>query len=236
MKSFQDTKEYIYRLLTQSLQEDKNIKCLFIHGSFVTGTSSKQAYRDERYFLDNRYLFSIIRRTEASYDVDCLLISKNQKKTAEYFQKMKFDFDGVYLTLNIISNDIYIKELKRQGTNALKRIILFKKVDILKGKESIIKGRNLLKNISEEELELNKNYQSEFDTRKKFLSILGEQGIKQIKIERQFFDQFCPIITKEIACEANTGFPAGRAKVVLPEPMGLKAKINLNDMSVVELD
>jgi len=236
MTDFATTKKYILELLNKASAEEKSIQSFFIHGSFVTGTTSKQAYRDERYYLHNKYLFSVIKRVDASYDVDCIAISSDPEATKNYFNDLAFNFDGIFLTINVITKDTFTNELLRAGTNAIRRILLFKTIDILKGEDIILEGKQALKSISQQDYLENESYQQEFSTKKKLLTIIGEQGINEIRIDKDFFSQFCPIITKEISEGTNTGFPMNRTKVVLPKPMYLKARIDMDTLSTRNLE
>ena len=236
MKIYNKIKKGILRLLYQYIKKDPNVLCFFIHGSFVTGHISKYAYRDERYFLDEKYRFSLIKQVKAFCDVDCFVISKDGKGTKKMLEGLKVNSPGVYITFNIIDKDTFFSEIFQDGTRALKRILLFKPLIILKGQKLIDEAKEKLSKIPRFDFDSNKKYQQEFDTRKKFFGFLGENGVTKIKINRDFFDSLCPAYTKFVAGEIDTGFPSKRFKVVLPRSMRLKAHIDLETLSVKELE
>ncbi|EKD53600.1 MAG: hypothetical protein ACD_61C00007G0010 [uncultured bacterium] len=235
-KTYNEQRQIIFEMLSEVVNRDRNVVVFFVHGSFVNGTTSNYAFRDERYFRKGKYLYSKLIRTDASVDVDCFMVSKDPEKSAKRLVIDEAILDGLYITINIISPDTFFEEISAKGSRALKRILLFKEIEIFIGSGIVSKAKASLSRLPNSEVAENKNYQDEFQIRKNFFRFLGENNINEIKIDRSFFDELCPTYTKFVAGEIGTGFPQARYKLVFPKSMGLKAKIDLDTLSITELE
>ncbi len=209
--------------------KDDDILTLFSFGSFVTNETSWKNYKETRVFDNGDFILSKFNLENINPDIDLLCVSNNPEKTKKIIDKHIKDVTNHFVTINVVSKEVFEKELSSSTPNAIKRIILFRELLVIKGQKYI---DDLRENNKRYENRLDKVFQDEFDFRKNYLKLFAQNNVKTIIVSKMEYEKLFPNMLKFIEKGIEAGFPENRLKLVYPGPMGLKAEI---DISQVEL-
>mgnify|MGYP001557899287 CR=1 FL=1 len=211
---------------------DENMLALFAFGSFVTKESVSKNYKEIRVFDGSQFVFSKFDLINIYPDIDIICVSKDIKKTANSFDEKILDVFGHYITINLLNKEVFEKELFSDHPNAIKRILLYRELLIMKGAEYINKLKVEVKKI---ETRTDSIFQQEFDFRKEYLKLFAKNHVPSMMITNEEYERLFPHFLKFITGHLLGGFPEDRIKLVYPEPMDMKASINLSDTKLEKL-
>lgn len=221
--------ETTFLALNTIINEDSNILALFSFGSFVTNEMSWNNYKEIRVFDNGDFVLSKFNLLNIKPDIDLVCVSENPEKTREVIEKNLKEINNHFVTINVISKGVFEEELSSQEPNAVKRIVSFREL-------LIIKGQSYLDHIKNENkryvTDLDKAFQEEFDFRKNYLRLFAKNNIKTLILNKSEYEHLFPNMLQFIEGKIKAGFPKDRLKLVYPGPMNLKAEI---DIAKVEL-
>lgn len=219
-------------ILNNIRKTDSDILALFVFGSFVSHQTSSQNYKEIRVFDHDEYLFSRFKLICVKPDIDVLCISNNPKKTEKIIRKCASLQETYFLTINIMSKDIFEREIFSDQPKAIKLILLFRELLIIKGKEYLDSLKKQIININRP---IDKIFQDEYDFRKDYQKLFAKYKIDSFSISREKHEKLFPNFLKFITGQMDCGFPDERIKVVLPKPANLKNKIDISDSNLETL-
>ncbi len=219
-------------VLNQVKKEDDDMIAFFIFGSFVTKETSPKTYKEIRVFDGSNFLFSKFNLINLYPDIDILCVSGDVKKTTSIFDRKIIGVSGHYVTINVVSKNIFEKELFSDRPTAIKRIMLYRQLLIIKGEEYL---NTLRQDVLKIETPLDVAFQQEFDFKKEYLRLFSKYNVPTVTITKDDYDRLFPNLLKFITGNLDGGFPKDRSKLVYPSPMGLKAEINLSDVKVKDI-
>lgn len=217
-------------ILDHIKKSDENMIACFAFGSFVTKETSLKNYKEIRVFDGQDFLLSKFNLANIYPDIDMLCVSYDIEKTSELFNKNISDVFGHFVTVNVVSKKVFEKELFSDQPTAIKRIILYRELLIIKGNEYLQK---LKAEVVKIESPTDKAFQEEFNFKKEYLRLFAKYNISTMTIAKSDYEKLFPNMLKFITGSLHAGFPEDRNKLVYPEPMELKARV---DLSGVELE
>lgn len=217
-------------ILDHIKKSDENMVTCFAFGSFVTKETSLKNYKEIRVFDGQDFLLSKFNLANIYPDIDMLCVSDDVEKTSELFNKNVIDVFGHFVTVNVVSKRVFEKELFSDQPTAIKRILLYRELLIIKGNEYLQKLKTEVVKI---ESPTDKAFQEEFNFKKEYLRLFAKHNISTMIIAKCDYEKLFPNMLKFITGNLHAGFPEDRKKLVYPEPMGLKARV---DLSSIELE
>lgn len=210
-------------------KSDKNILALFAFGSFVTEETSTKNYKEIRVFDKGEYILSKFNLINIFPDIDMICVSENPEETKTFFEKEITDVFGHYVTVNVMSKDVFQKEILSEKPTAVKRIILYRKLMIIKGQEFVDTMRN---EALKAESTNDSLFQDEFVFRKNYLRMFAHNNVGSFILTKEDHQKLFPNFLKFIQGQVSGGFPKDRLKLVFPEPMDLKAEVDLSELDL----
>ncbi len=219
-------------ILDQIKKNDANMISCFVFGSFVTKETSLKNYKEIRVFDGPNFLLSKFNLANIYPDIDMLCVSSDTIKTKEIFNKKMIDIFGHHVTVNVISQKVFESELFSNQPTAVKRILMYREL-------LIIKGNEYLKKLKDETMKIesprDRAFQEEYNFKKEYMRLFAKYNVETITIYKNDYEKLFPNILKFITGDLHAGFPSERIKLVYPEPMNLKAKVDLSDIKLEEL-
>jgi len=212
--------------LNEIKREDADMVACFAFGSFVTEETSLKTYKEIRVFDRGAFLLSKFNLINLFPDINLICISNNPQSSAEIFNKHITDVFGHFVTINIVTKEVFRKEAFSHAPAAFKRILLYQKLLVIKGEEYV----NLLKKeVAKIETPLDKAFEEEFGFRKDYLKLFAKHNIQSLTLDLTDYEHKFPNILKFIDGTLHGGYPKDRIKLVFPEPMHLKAEVDLSN-------
>lgn len=229
-------KQYLKEILselTKISREDSNILCLFVHGSVVYKTVTYKNYQEIMLFEDHNFLGSVFRLQKINPDIDMVCVSADPEKTNGIILDRFKKVNSFFLTMNIMTPDVFEREVSSESPNAIKRILAKRRLSIIKSAEYVSRFRKIAKeNLSK----LDINFQKEYEFRKEYLKLHIRNDKESFIMPLREYERLFPLFTKFIKGELSAGFPPNRIKLVLPKPMNLKAKLDIIDCKTTYLE
>lgn len=202
----------------------------FIHGSYVSARNGLvcSAYKERMYYEDGEYISSTFYLKNQPPDVDIVLIASDPCKFKSLLNDYIFKNNilqelNYFLTLNVMSEEIFMNEVTSYNPTAIKRI--------LKYREILIFGEGSLLAVAKDEAnkfitDIDKGVQDDYDSRKSLLKNKLKLGVKKFNLSRlDYLDKF-PNYFEQVMIKKKAGFPEKREKIVFPRPMDLKEYID----------
>ena len=211
-------------ILNNIRKKDKCILTFFAFGSFVTNQTTSQNYKEIRVFDDNKFLFSRFKLSNTKRDIDVLCVSSNPEKTEGIVRSNSKSHTSYFLTINVISKEVFEREVFSNEPKAIRLILLFRELLVIKGKKYINSLKEELKNTYRP---IDKIFQDEYDFRKDYQKLFSKYNVDSFSISRDMYEELFPNFLRFITGKMKGGFPEERIKIVLPEPVNLKNKINI---------
>lgn len=215
--------------LNEIKNQDSGMVACFAFGSFVSGNTSVKNYKEIRVFDGKTFVLSKFNLTNIYPDVDIICVSENPEETKKHFDRNITDVFGHFVTVNIISKDVFAADLFSDRPTAPKRIVLYRKLLVIKGQEYL---DTMKQEVVKTERPIDKVFQEEFDFRKEYLRLFAKNNVPTVILTRADYEQLFPHMLQFINGNLDGGFPKDRIKLVYPSPMQLKAEV---DLSVVPL-
>lgn len=219
-------------ILNNIRKKDKNTIAFFIHGSFVTNKTSNRNYKELRVFDGDKFLFSKFELTNTNPDIDIVYVSSNVEESNRIINEEISLFDDYFITINLMSKQEFEEDALSQDPKALKLILLYKILCVVKGTEYIESIREL---VQLEENPIDRKLQNDYDFRKDFLRLHAKYDKKKVILDAGLYKEMFPLFYKFIIGELKGGFPKNRYKLVFPKPMDLKAEVNLKEIEITQL-
>lgn len=219
-------------VLDQVKKQDDSISCLFVFGSFVTEETSPKNYREVRIFDGSNFIMSKFNLTNIYPDIDIICISNNPDKTAKLFNKNFNDVFAHFVTINIITQEVFEQEIFSREPSAIKRILLYRKLLVVKGEDYLEKIKPEVEKI---EASLDIMFQKEFNFRKEYLKLFSKYDIGSVILTKNDYEYLFPNIYKFITGALHAGFPEERLKLIYPKSMNLKAKLDISESNIIEI-
>lgn len=204
--------------------EDVNILTFFVHGSTVHGNTTVKSYQEIRIFEGKKFLTSIFRLKEMMPDIDIVCVSKNVKKTKEIIEKELKNFDEYFITINLMSQEVFERDVFSDIPKALKLVVGLKEHNVILGEEYL---NEVKKKASKKLKKWDKDFQKEFDFRKEFLKLHIRNDKETFMLSDYEYTRLFPLFSRFIKGEIDHGFPQEREKLVFPKSMDLKAVIDI---------
>jgi len=213
-------------------KQDSDMVACFAFGSFVSGETSLKHYKEIRVFDGSNLVMSKFNLMNIYPDIDMLCISNNPDQTKVYLDQNITDVFGHYVTINVVSPKVFERELFSNQPGAIKRIVLYRKLIVVKGDEYIQKVKAEVKKI---ETPIDSEFQQEFNFKKEYLNLFAKYNVATFTIGREDYEKLFPNIYKFITGKLQGGFPEDRIKLVYPEVKNLKSEINLSSVDSKEI-
>lgn len=218
-------------VLVDDICRNKDFDVIFgiIHGSYVYKSRFLNAmYSETMHFYNRVYYKSVFYKKTQPPDVDVIIVVKDintfvQKINNYILEKNLVDILNYFLTINVISENIFIKEIRTLSPTALKRILIFREILSFGNTEKI---KNFTKLSEAFVTDLDNIVQEEYDNRKEYLSRNIKNHINQFQLMESEYVNLFPNYLKYILKLGVGGFPKERAKLVFPRPMELKFKMD----------
>lgn len=222
--------------LMNQIEADKEKSGLifgFIHGSLIYSGDNIMCrnYKETKVFKPNtnEFLFSEFEMKQLSPDVDVVVTVEDRKSFLNYFKrlvqfnelKIKLNY---FLTINSLTLETLTNEINKDSTTAIKRIMSMRPLWEF---GDLTRLGNLKKTAREKVNSYDIVYQKEYDERKNFLRNNLRLNIKNFKLTADEYKTLFPFYFSLINSENLVGFPEERDKIVVPKPMGLKARKDL---------
>lgn len=219
--------------LLKKLAEDEKygIKYGFIHGSYVYNNSTTFncfSYKETQYFKDDKYRESLFTLKNQPPDVDIVVVAKNPiefnsllvgyLKVTNILENLNY-----FLTINVMSENVFLRDLQSSCPTAIKRIIKFRQI-IPFGDIELLS--TLISNIDIFVSDLDYVVQHEFDERKKYLKKSFLDKKETFKFTEADYKKMFPAYFQYVLLKKSAGFPEEREKIVLPHAMDLKEKLD----------
>ncbi len=211
---------------------DPDVVTVFVHGSFVTKTTNDYNFRELRVFDKNKFIFSKFELIKIRPDIDVIYVSKDIRKSEKNIKKIDFPVKNFFVTINLIGIDEFNKNVYTHSPVAIKRILLFRKLKIIKGSLFL---NNTKKKLTAYFYPLDKQVQDEYDFMKKYLRLLQEYECKNFILFASDYKRLFPFYYEFIMGKLKNGFPDRRIKLVFPKSMNLKAKLDISTATTEEL-
>lgn len=217
--------------LVKDLCENKKFDVMFgfIHGSYVYKNEFlKATYSETMYFSNGIYEKSIFDIKRQSPDVDVVIIVADPnlffKRINDYIFKKNFvSIFNYFLTINVVSVNVFTQDIKTINPTALKRILRFRNIlpfgDIKELKKFIKEAISFTS-------DLDYILQEEYDNRKQYLDLNLKKNVSQFELTESKYASLFRNYVKYILKSEIGGFPKDREKLVFPKPMGLKNKVD----------
>ena len=219
-------------VLDQIKKQDDSIVACFAFGSFVTEETSSKNYREVRIFDGTEFIMSKFNLTNIYPDIDIICISNNPEKTAKLFDKNFNDVFAHFVTINVITQEIFEQEIFSREPSAIKRILLYRKLLVVKGEDYLEKIKPEVEKI---ESSIDLVFQKEFNFRKEYLRLFSKYDINSLTITKNDYEYLFPNIYKFITGILYAGFPEKRIKLIYPKSMNLKAKLDISESNIIEI-
>lgn len=223
----------LFSVLNGILRVDMEVVAIIVFGSFVTGNSMPKSYREVRVFDGPEYLSSEFTLKDIASDIDVVFVTSNPQKTASLINDDPPLVDHKFITINVVSQEIFEKEALFTSPSALKRILLYRNLLIPHGEDYI---RSLRDKVKKQETETDRIFQEEFDLRKEYLQRYARRGVQRLTLSKEEHEKLFPNFLKFIVGELHAGFPKDRIKLVYPRAMELKAIADCSTGVVKEVD
>gem|GEM_PF-3619152 len=152
-----------------------------------------------------------------------IIVTEDPEKSKEVvkkeFKKLKIDCS---ITVNILSKEVFEREAFSVNPRAIKTIILFNDICIIKGRKyfNIIKQKVFGGYISS----IDTKFQDEMVAKDKMLNCFADIERDDIIIYGFQYKNFFPYIYESITNKEKFGFPDDRYKLVFPDLIKLKDK------------
>lgn len=206
------------------------VKAGFIHGSYVSanGTLICSTYRERMYYEDGEFISSTFYLKNQPPDVDIILIASDPCKLKqllnEYIVRGNILKElNYFLTLNVMSEEIFANEVTSNNPTAIKRIMKYREILGFGNESILLKAKDEARKFI---TDLDKEVQDDYDARKNFLKTKLKLGIKRFNFGRlDYLDNF-PNYFEQVMIKKVAGFPEKREKIVFPHPMDLKEYID----------
>jgi hypothetical protein len=202
----------------------------FIHGSYVYNNTSFTcaSYKETQYFMGEKYIESQFTLKNQPPDVDIVVVAKNPDKfhtlLKSYLEANKvLDTLNYFLTLNVMTEETFLRDLHASEPTAIKRILKFRQI-IPFGDVNML--NTLISNIDIFVTDLDYVVQHEYDERKEFLKKQFVNDKKEFKLDDSEYRKKFPAYLQFVLLGNSAGFPEDREKIVLPHSMGLKEKVD----------
>ncbi len=218
--------------LDQVKKQDENMIACFAFGSFVTEETSPKNYREIRIFDGDNFIISKFNLTNIYPDIDIICVSSDPEKTSSLFNQNINDVFGHFVTINVVSQKIFEQELFLNQPSAIKRILLYRELLIVKGEEYLQKIKTEVEKIASP---LDLVFQKEFNFRKEYLKLFSKYSIDTIIFSKNDYEHLFPNIYQFIIGNLYGGFPEDRIKLVYPKTMNLKAKLDISKVESLEI-
>lgn len=219
-------------ILDNIRKNDPYITTFFIHGSFVTNKTSSRNYKETRVFDDGSFVLSKFELLAINPDIDIVYVSEEPDKSLEIINQQINEFDKYFLTINLMSKETFEADVFSSNPKALKLILIYRELTIIKGKDYIDTVKEKVKEIVRP---LDAQLQEEYDFKKDYLRLFAKYNVEKFLIERKQYEELFPTFYKFITGNLKGGFPPNRHKLVYPGPMKLKAEIDIHDCKEKEL-
>lgn len=221
------------QILDNIRRKDKNIIAVFIHGSFVSSTTSSKNYQEVRVFDGNKFLFSKFNLLNIHPDIDVIYVSRDPEQSKIIIdEESKNLAEGYFLTINLMTKEIFEREAVTEEPRAIKMILQYRELVVIKGKDYIEEIK--LKAKDKVQL-LDRQFQDEFDCRKSMLKAFAKYDRKEIVLYKEQYESFFPLFYQMLTGKLNIGFPEDRYKLVYPGPMNLKLTLDIQKTEVKAL-
>lgn len=219
-------------VLDQIKKQDDSILACFAFGSFVTEETSPKNYREIRIFDGSDFIMSKFNLTNIYPDIDIICISSNPDKTAKLFNKNFNDVFAHFVTINIMNQEVFEREVFSREPAAIKRILLYRKLLVVKGEDYLEK---IKKEVEKIESSIDLIFQKEFNFRKEYFRLFSKYDVNSVTITKNDYKHLFPNIYKYITGVLHAGFPEDRIKLIYPKSMNLKAKLDISESNIIEI-
>ena len=218
--------------LLKKLSEDTRYGIVygFIHGSYVynNSTFNCSSYKETQYFKGDKYRESQFTLKNQPPDVDIVVVAKNpiefKSLLMDYLKEANvLENLNYFLTINVMTNDVFLRDLQSPDPTAIKRIIKFRQI-IPFGDVKLLS--TLISNIDIFVTDLDYVVQHEYDERKEYLKKSFSDKKETFKFTETDYKKMFPAYFQYVLLGKSAGFPEEREKVVLPHSMDLKEKID----------
>ncbi len=214
----------------------KKITATFIHGSFASRTETSAIYQEQMFYFDNgTFWFSVLHLQDIPPDVDIITVTDYPEEVLDVVQESakKYLDETFFLTLNIITSSEYERIVSSNDALAPKRLLVKKMLNVLKGEDYINKLKSTaIKNYND----LDDTIQTEFDKKKLLLNELASKSVSHHVLTREYYTQHYPNLLDEMDGVRVGGFNVDRVKLVYPQSMNLKCRVDIKDYSVKYLE
>lgn len=224
--------EEILLALNNIKDKDENMLAFFSFGSFVTKETFWKNYKEIRVFDSGDFVLSKFNLLNINPDIDLLCVSVNPEKTKEVIDQNIKVVNDYFVTINVVSKEIFENELSSPNPNAIKRILLYRDLLVIKGQKYI---DDLKTSYKKYEAEIDSIFQNEFDFRKNYLKLFAKNDVKTLIIKKSEYERLFPNVLKFIEGKLDAGFPVNRLKLVYPGPMELKAEVDLSNIKLKDI-
>lgn len=209
------------------------VSTAFVHGSFVDGSFTNKNFRDVRVFSRNEFQCSLFHLTDIDHDIDVVCVSEAPHITnAVIRNQLTGHITDFFLTINIVSRRVFEDQVTSASPTAIKRIVALKECNILIGDKYFFDQRRIaLSSIRQAD----RRFQHEFSDRKLYLRSLIANNKKIHLLSASDYSQRFPLFLEFICGRLEAGFPEERIKVVLPNDMNLKFRLDIDLGRIVAL-
>jgi len=219
------------QFLKNLISMDEEIISIIIHGSYIERKTKIINFKEIRIFNQSVFLGSIFIKQMNAPDIDVMCISKNIQKTAQIVSDHSTKWDNeLSLTMNIMSQSVFENSIFIESPSAIKRILALRPCEILEGEQYFFEQKELALNQIKD---VDVNFQDEFSRRKEFIRSVDEKNIDIFTLSANQYSRKYPLFVDFISGKLNAGFPTNRIKLVLPNSVPMKFKL---DISNWELD
>lgn len=212
----------------------------FIHGSMVSSPDGalNHAYKEVRIhdpFSENIVSINFEIKAQPP-DIDIVVVVKDRAKFKSYLSSINKNMDlsqnlNYFLTLNVMTLDTLLNELRDVRPRALRRILLYRPTWNFGDKTTYEEVSVVAKN---HESINDAQFQREFEDRKSLLRERVLSGAGDFFLTPKYYRERFPMFFDHLSSDAG-GFPEDRDKYVLPHSMDLKAKRYLGKQSEEQL-
>jgi len=212
--------------LEEIAHHDGGILTLFVHGSIVSGRTTRDNYQEIRILEGSTFWCSVFILKELAPDIDVVCVSQAPDQTAETIKSRLRPPSEYYITINLVSQHVFERDIASAPPKALKRVVALTECITLVGQDYF---RDSMAIARASTTQLDVRFQKEFRKRKTFLRCQVPRTTFILTAAR--YSRLFPLFYQFVRGEIDCGFPPERHKIVLPQPMNLKAVVDLGSGS-----